>query len=165
MQADQREAAAVSEVLSQSPAPPLLRRRNTKEGSIPIFGSDLLKFEPPPPEIGEEAAAREGKPSQMTPLFFRREDFRRAWAASGGSEDELPPIQLTDLRTLCHQMKYDTTQDYRPMLLVAPESSIAFVQRHEAALAAAGASGKPDDLPREDEVTVSEELKRLLEGE
>ena len=34
-------------------------------------------------------------------------------------------MQVTDLRTLAYQMQFDTTMDYRSMLLVAPVSERA----------------------------------------
>ena len=43
--------------------------------------------------------------------------------------------QVTDLRTLAWQMQFDTATDWRPMLLVAPEAAIAYVQAQQAAAA------------------------------
>ena len=148
LQASQEEVADLGELLTKSPAPPLLRRRNAREGSIPLFGSDLLKFQMPSAEQGGE-----GEGGEMMPLFLRRADFKSAWAASGGAPDKVPAIQLTDLRTLAYQMQFDTYQDYRPMLLVASDASIEFVQRQEAALAEA-------DVPE----LSAEDLQSLLFG-
>ena len=148
LQASQEEVADLGEQLSKSPAPPLLRRRNAREGPVPLFGSDLLKFQMPSAEQGGE-----GEGGEMMPLFLRRADFKSAWAASGGAPDELPVIQLTDLRTLAYQMQFDTYQDYRSMLLVASDASIAFVQRQEAALVEA-------DVPE----LSAEDLQSLLFG-
>lgn len=47
LQAAQAEVDSVGDVLGRSPVPPLLRRRNAREGPIPLFGSDLLRFQLP----------------------------------------------------------------------------------------------------------------------
>ena len=126
LQAAQAEVAAVEDVLGDAPVPPLLRRRNQREGPIPLFGSDALRFRMDASgasggfESGATAAAGGAGAELLLPLFFRREDFRAAWAASGGAPDDAPPVQVTDLRTLAYQMQFDTSMDYRQMLLVAP---------------------------------------------
>ena len=126
LQAAQEEVDAASEVLDQSPAPPLLRRRNAREGPIPLFGSPALRFRMGASgdeggfESGDDALAVASAEQLLTPCFFRRADFADAWAASGGSVETIPSVQVTDLRTLAYQMQYDTTQDYRSLLLVAP---------------------------------------------
>ena len=43
----------------------------------------------------------------------------------------MPPVQVTDLRTLAYQMQYDTTRDWRPTLLVAPEAGVEFVRQQQ----------------------------------
>ena len=88
---------------------------------VPLFGSDELNFElPPGPECPEGG--------EMTPLFFAVDDFRAAWVASGQAADKLPALQLADLRTLAYNMEHDTSKDWSPILLVAPEESITFVK-------------------------------------
>ena len=47
----------------------------------------------------------------------------------GGASDDAPPVQVTDLRTLAWQMQVDGAQDWRPLLFVAPQPSIDYVQR------------------------------------
>lgn len=121
------EVAAARDVLDESPVPPLLRRRNRREGAIPLFGSDALRFQLP--ADGDE----DGPPVPRTPLFFRRADVVAAWGASGGAPDALPPVQVTDLRTIAHQMQHDATQDWRPLLFVAPEDAIDFVKQQQLA--------------------------------
>ena len=41
----------------------------------------------------------------------------------------MPEVQVTDLRTLAWQMQVDGAQDWRPLLFVAPQPSIDYVQR------------------------------------
>lgn len=65
------------------------------------------------------------------PLFFRREDVLTAWTSSGGCDETPPPIQVTDLRTVAYLMQFDATQNWRPLLLVAPEDSIDFVKQQQ----------------------------------
>ena len=141
LQAAKGEVEAARSVLDESPVPPLLRRRNDREGPIPLFGTDALRFRMSESgEGGFESDAdsdADATPELLTPLFFRREDFSAAWAASGGTAESVPPVQVTDLRTLAYQMQYDTTQDYRRMLLVAPEPAIEFVRQQQAAQEAA----------------------------
>ena len=159
LEPSQSEASRVDAALfASSPTPPLLRRRNAREGAIPLFGTDLLKFrvERDAGEYGEDAEGAEGGEEggeggeeggddgdacdELIPLFFSRDDLRAAWVASGGDAASLPPVQLTDLRTLAYQMQFDGKTDYRPLVLVAPESAIRFVERHERRLGA-----KPSD--------------------
>jgi len=141
LQASQAEVEAAKEVLDASPVPPLLRRRNAREGPIPLFGSQALRFRMPAEEAGAdggfESAPEGGADGLLTPLFFRRSDFGDAWAASGGAPEAMPAVQVTDLRTLAYQMQFDTTMDYRSMLLVAPEPAIEFVRQQQAAAQAA----------------------------
>ena len=61
----------------------------------------------------------------------------------------MPPVQVTDLRTLAYQMQYDTEQDWRPMLLVAPDPAIEYVRERQAAAEAAEAA-KAASLSRND---------------
>ena len=99
----------------------------------------------------------------LTPLFFRRSDFYAAWEASGGDVAALPPVQLTDLRTLAYQMQFDATQDYRCMVLVAPEDSIRLLQRQEAMLATRRAGGSREDAASQPPPALSrEDLQGLL---
>jgi len=119
------ELEAVGTLLDESPAPPLLRQRNRQLGGIPLFGSDAIRFQMP----GDD-----GETSTVRPLFFRREDFRDAWLASGGPADGLPPAQVADLRTLAFQMQFDSSQDWRDVILVASEPAIAFVREQQAQL-------------------------------
>ena len=175
LHSSQSEVACVGEdALAASPAPPLLRRRNVRTGPIPLFGSDRLKVRPPPEEAKEEeeeeaeaAAAAKGSSMMsdgaLTPLFFRRSDFYAAWEASGGDVAALPPVQLTDLRTLAYQMQFDATQDYRCMVLVAPENSIRLLQRQEAMLATRRAGGGREDAASQPPPALSrEDLQGLL---
>mmetsp|Transcript_16448 Transcript_16448/g.42190 ORF Transcript_16448/g.42190 Transcript_16448/m.42190 type:complete len:339 (+) Transcript_16448:18-1034(+) len=127
LQASVDEVESVGSLLKQSPAPPLLRRRNTRKGPIPLFGSDALRFQLP------MEGSDEVRP--MTPLFFRRSDLLSAWAASGGTPDKLPSVQVTDLRTVAWQMQFDAQQDWSPMLFVAPEPAIDFVKQQQEELA------------------------------
>jgi hypothetical protein len=134
LQAAQTEVEASKGVLAASPTPPLLRRRNQREGAVPLFGSDELRFEMP--SGAEEAAGvNDGSEDEemraMTPLFFTREDFKTAWLSSGEAAEQLPAVQVTDLRTLAYQMQFDTSQDWRSLLLVAPEASIDFVKQQQ----------------------------------
>ena len=82
-----------------------------------------------PAENDEDAKAGGGTRATMTPLFFSRRDLQAAWEASVGvaPKEALAEVQVTDLRTLAYQMQYDTTQQWRSILLVAPEASIAHV--------------------------------------
>ena len=152
LQASKPEIDAAQSVLSKSPAPPLLRRRNEREGPIPLFGSDRLRFKMPTDSSAggfESSEDAEASPEIMTPIFFRREDFGAAWVASGGAVNAVPPVQVTDLRTLAYQMQYDTEQDWRPMLLVAPDPAIEYVRERQAAAEAAEAA-KSASLSRND---------------
>lgn len=103
---------------------------------VPLFGSDELNFElPPGPECPEGG--------EMTPLFFAVDDFRAAWVASGQPADKLPALQLTDLRTLAYNMEHDSTKDWSPVLLIAPEAAIDFVK--------GGATASPPKAKEEEE--------------
>lgn len=93
---------------------------------VPLFGSDELNFEIP---VGPENP----KGGEMTPLFFSVDDFRSAWIASGQPADKLPPLSLTDLRTLAYNMEKDSSKDWSSILLIAPEAGIAFVKGEAAA--------------------------------
>jgi len=121
LQASQSELEAVEDALAASPAPPLLQRRNRLLGHLPLFGSDNIRFRA---EEADEAPA-------WMPLFLRREDVASAWLASGGDASSLPSLQVTDLRTLAWQMESDESHDWRNILLVAPDSSIEFVQQQQ----------------------------------
>ena len=105
LQAARAEVEVATPLLAEAPVPPLLRRRNQVSGALPLFGSDQIRF-----------AADEGAVAGRTslPLFFKRDDLRAAWLASGGKAEAMPPVQVTDLRTLAWQMQYDVTQDWRP---------------------------------------------------
>lgn len=118
LQAARAEVEVATPLLAEAPVPPLLRRRNQVSGALPLFGSDQIRF------AADEGA---GAGSTTLPLFFKRDDLRAAWLASGGKADAMPPVQVTDLRTLAWQMQYDISQDWRPLLFVAPASSIDFV--------------------------------------
>ena len=164
LQAARAEMESVRGLLKKSPVPPLLRRRNVLQGPIPLFGSDQIRFQlpqdpDPDPDRSQirfqrpagtaaaaDAADEKEEESTMLPLFFRRSDLLVAWAASGGSIDALPAVQVTDLRTIAWQMQFDRNQDWRPMLFVAPEPAIDFVkqqqQQEQAAAAAAAAAPK-----------------------
>lgn len=138
----QAELAAVAEMLeAESPCPPLLRRRNRISGAVPLYGSDELRITRPASESeqlqAEGAAVNEVE--TLLPLFLRRADARAAWLASGGAEADLPPLQLTDLRTLAWQMQTEGAQDWRPIVLVAPSDSIAHVEEEQRASIAAAA--------------------------
>jgi hypothetical protein len=109
--------------------PPLLRRRNQVSGALPLFGSDQIRF------AADEGA---GAGSTSLPLFFKRDDLRAAWLASGGKADAMPPVQVTDLRTLAWQMQYDISQDWRPQR----------VQMESAASAACPLLPRPPAFPR-----------------
>ena len=151
LQAARAEMESVRGLLKKSPVPPLLRRRNVLQGPIPLLGSDQIRFQLPAGTAAAAAAAdEEEEESTMMPLFFRRSDLLVAWAASGGSIDALPAVQVTDLRTITWQMSFDRNQDWRPMLFVAPEPAIDFVkqqqqqqqEQEQAAAAAAAAAPK-----------------------
>ena len=137
LQANQAEIDAVRHLLAASPTPPLLARRNKLEGAIPLFGSDEIRFAPRKEEgRGAEEGAEEGaedgaavEEDYLLPLFLRREDLLSAWVASGGAAETPPPIQATDLRTLAWQMECDSDRNWRPILLVAPDESIAIVEQ------------------------------------
>ena len=91
-------------------------------GLVPRFGSELLQFSMPPcresPQGGE-----------MQPLFFGAADCRAAWVASGQPADEMPALELTDLRTLAYNMEHDKDgKDWSKILLVAPEAGMAFAR-------------------------------------
>jgi len=138
LQAAAAEVESVRGLLKRSPVPPLLRRRNVLQGPIPLFGSDAIRFQLPVAE--DDSACEEGSATTLTPLFFRRGDLLAAWAASGGTADSLPAVQVTDLRTVAWQMLYEREQDWRPMLFVAPEPAIDFVKEQQAELEAAAAA-------------------------
>ena len=143
LQAARTEMESVRGVLRKAPVPPLLRRRNAREGPIPLFGSDELRFQLPSeadPAAGrtdaseeESESGREEEAPALLPLFFRREDLLAAWCASGGTLEQLPAVQVTDLRTIAWQMQFDTSQDWKPMLFVAPEPAIEFVKQQQEA--------------------------------
>ena len=132
LQACEAEAAVARPLLSEAPVPPLLRRRNAVNGALPLFGSDEIRFAA---DDGAEAG------QSALPLFFRRDDLRAAWLASGGAAEAMPSVQVTDLRTLAWQMQFDTSQDWRPLLFVAPASSIEYI--------VAGGGGEPAGAPVE----------------
>ena len=106
----EEEVRSVSELLEQSPTPPMLRRANRRRGPVPLFGSDELRFKAP---ADEGAGADGGEAEELTPLFLRRSDFRAAWLASGGSDDALPAAQVSDLRSLAWQMECESAFDWR----------------------------------------------------
>jgi len=143
LQAAQAEVDSVGDVLGRSPVPPLLRRRNAREGPVPLFGSDLLRFQLP----ADAASDADSTDASMVPLFFQRADFETAWAASGGAPEKRPAAQVTDLRTLAWQMQFDPNQDWRPMLFVAPEAALDFVkEQQQIAAAQAAAAAQPVEL-------------------
>ena len=101
-------------VLGSAPVPPLLRRRNAREGAIPLFGFDELRFRRPAAtanatatatatataaEPGTLKAPSEDAPAEalaaggqqveaeavVTPLFFHRRDLYAAWSASAAA--------------------------------------------------------------------------------
>ena len=122
---------------------------------IPLFGSDELNFEIPQ---GPENPSG----GEMTPLFFGVSDFRAAWAASGQPADRLPGLQLTDLRTLAYNMEHDTSKDWGPILLIAPEASIEFVKGQEEEAAPKGEEEEPKaDVPD----LTAEDVQALLFGD
>ena len=83
------------------------------------------------------------------PLFFRRQDLASAWVASGGDiEKDPPPVQVTDLRTLAWQMKFDRTTDWRPMTFVAADDAIAFVEAQQEGQAATKSEGRGKGKPK-----------------
>ena len=131
LQASQSEVASVAEVLASTPAPPLLKRRDGQQGALPLFGSDALRFRASAAEGAADADGDGGADGGGTllPLFLRRSDLRAAWLASGGGDADMPEVQVTDLRTLAWQMQVDGAQDWRPLLFVAPQPSIDYVQR------------------------------------
>ena len=126
LQASRAEVEAASAALDESPSPPLLRQRNRQMGALPLFGSDKIRF-----EFRREG---EGEATTMMPLFLRRADLASAWLASGGAADAMPSVQLTDVRTLAWQMRFDDSQDWRRLVLVAPEEAIDFVRAQQNAL-------------------------------
>ena len=150
LQANQEEVQNALAALKKAPVPPLLRRQNRLEGPIPLFGSDDLRLSMP--EEDALAAGAGAGSTTMLPLFFRRQDAAAAWVASGGAPDKLPPLQVTDLRTLAWQMRFSRETDWRPMLLVAPEPAIEFVKQKqtEAAALAATADAQINSLTPED---------------
>ena len=134
IQACRRELAAANDALSQTPAPPLLQRRDRIQGPIPVFGSDELRF---------QASTEEGDAKNLFPLFFHREDFRDAWVSSGGSVDNLPTVQVSDLRTLAWQMETDATMDWSCILFVAPQTSIDYIVEEQRDLISADLNAQP----------------------
>ena len=82
---------------------------------IPLFSSDKLTFE-------------ETDGSAMTPFFFGVDDFRAAWVQSGQAADEMPPLTLTDLRSLAYEMEHDNSKDFSSTVLMPPAASMAFVR-------------------------------------
>lgn len=139
LQAARAEVEVATPLLAEAPVPPLLRRRNQVAGALPLFGSDQIRF------ASEEGAAAG---NEQLPLFFKRAELGAAWLASGGAEDAMPPVQVTDLRTLAWQMQCDVSQDWRPLLFVAPASSIDYV--------VAEGGGEPAGPPMEAEEEVGE---------
>jgi len=118
LHACQAETSAAASLLSEAPVPPLLRHRNKVNGALPLFGSDELRF-------SAEDGAEQGK--SVLPIFFRRDDLRDAWLASGGKAEEMPVVLVTDLRTLAWQMQFDISQDWRPLLFIASESTVEYM--------------------------------------
>jgi hypothetical protein len=106
------EVEAVGSLLDETPAPPLLCKRNRRLGGLPLFGSDELRFQLP--KSADDGTA---DVSIVRPLFLRRSDFRDAWLASGGPADGLPAAQVADLRTLAWQMQFDNSQALDPQPL------------------------------------------------
>ena len=141
------EINAVSEILEQSPTPALVRPRNRVAGPVPLFGSDELRF-----MTRAGFASQSGKGSDdrnvetLTPLFFCRADFRAAWLASGGTDDTLPAVQVSDVRTLVWQMECESAFDWRQVVLVAPQESIDYAVEVEEKREAAGLP--PPQMPR-----------------
>ena len=117
LRALETEVECATPLLADAPVPPLLVRRNRLVGAVPLFGTDAIRF-----------SANEGADAGATlqPLFFTRDHVRAAWAASGGAAEKMPPMQVTDLRTLVWQMQYDFSQDWRSLLFVvrAPSSPV-----------------------------------------
>ena len=109
LKALETEVECATPLLAEAPVPPLLVRRNRLVGAVPLFGTDAIRF-----------TANEGADADSTlqPLFFTRDHVRAAWAASGGASEKMPPMQVTDLRTLVWQMQYDFSQDWRSLLFV-----------------------------------------------
>jgi hypothetical protein len=144
--ADEAEVEAVSALLEQSPTPALVRRRNRISGPVPLFGSDELRFKAGA-GVGAGAAASSLKEEEsaggdgndvLTPLFLRRSDYLAAWLASGGTDDNLPAAQVSDLRTLVWQMECESSYNWRQVVLVAPQESIDFAVEVERQREAAG---------------------------
>ena len=80
---------------------------------VPLFYSDALNFE----------SASGG---EMRPLFFSAGDFREAWAASGQAADQLPALQLIDLRSLAYKMEHGEDEGWRSAVLIPPEASVEY---------------------------------------
>ena len=89
--------------------------------SIPLFGSTEIRYQ------------TDGGGTLM-PLFFRRRAARRPGRGQVAPAESMPEVQVTDLRTLVWQMRFDTEQDWRPMLFVAPDDGIELVRQQQEGL-------------------------------
>ena len=87
---------------------------------IPLFYSDELKF---------ESSTEPENPS--TPFFFEMADYRAAWLASGLASDELPAVQLMDLRKLAYQMEHDASDAWQSSVLIPSEAGIEFIKARD----------------------------------
>ena len=110
-------------------SPPQVQERNARDGPIPLFGADAIKFQLPEEEGGE-----------MTPLFFRRADMRNAWLASGQDAASMPdaapvmtprevfssdPSRVTDLSLRLWRSPTLLPRSPRPLGAAAPGTSKA----------------------------------------
>lgn len=144
--ADEAEVEVVGAILEQSPTPALVRRRNRIAGPVPLFGSDELRFTTRPnvgagaaaSSLNEEGFAGSDGDDTFTPLFLRRSDYLAAWLASGGTDDNVPAAQVSDLRTLVWQMECESAYNWRQVVLVAPRESIDFAVQVERQRESAG---------------------------
>ena len=90
---------------------------------VPLFSSNQLSFEIPPSPDDPNSA------TMARPLFFGVSDFRAAWIESGRPSDELPGLELTDLRKLTHDMEHDMSKDWRSVVLMAPAAGMTFAAK------------------------------------
>ena len=94
---------------------------------IPLFYSDELKFESSS-DPDDPRSIPVSTNTSSTPFFFEMADYRAAWVASGLASDELPAVQLMDLRKLAYQMEHDAADAWRSSVLIPSEAGIEFIK-------------------------------------
>ncbi len=87
------EVEAVGSLLRQSPGPPLLRRRNVKEGPVPLFGSDAIRFKESADSEDDLSARRARPPAAPRTALARPRPPRTAAPPPNPSAPAAPRAQ------------------------------------------------------------------------